>query len=245
MKIWSFVFVLFVVSIPVLGQSDNKFPIKISGIVFDEDSLSPLPNVHLRIENRNVGTVTNLQGRFEAYVKLNDTIKFTYVGYKQVDLVISDTLLPGDYVVGILLSRDTILMKELVIVPRRRDLRNEILNMKVAPDPEFDIAKRNLAISSYQGIVGKGIEWNSDESYKMVKMRQEMAAMNQGLVAPNEMVAINFLAVIPFLIYKMTKEEIKPPDDVYISENEYELILENYRKNLQHKGFISDTLNYK
>lgn len=241
MKVWPFIFVLFLVSIPVLGQPDSQFPIKISGVVFDEDSLSPLPNVHLRIENRNVGTVTNLQGRFEAFVQLNDTIKFTYIGYKQVNFVISDTLLPGDYVVGIMLSRDTILMQEVVIVPRRRDLRNEILSMKVAPDPDFDIAKRNLAISSYQGIVGKGIEWDSDESYRMVKMKQEMAALNQGLVAPNEMVAINFLAVIPFLIYKMTKDEIKPPDDVYISENEYELILQNYRNKLQQKGFMPDT----
>ena len=245
MKTLIFIFVFLISSLTVIGQSDTLYFVKISGVVFDEDSLSPLPNVHLIIANRNIGTVTNLQGRFEATFQIHDTIKFSHIGYKESSLIVSDTLLPGEYVVGVMLSRDTIIMKEVVIVPRRKDLRNEILNMNVPPDPNFEIAKRNLAISSYQGLTGKGVEWNADESYKMVKMRHEMAAMNMGMVAPTQMVGLNFLAVIPYVIYMMTREEIKPPDDVYISESEYQILLQNYLNQQPENRAAPDSVEIK
>ena len=150
-------------------------------------------------------------------------------------------MLPGEYVVGIILYRDTILLKEVVIVPRMKDLRKEFMNIKHTPDPELDNARRNLAILSYQGIAGKGIEWDADESYKRVQMRQEMAALNKGMVAPNEMVAINFLAIIPYMIFMMTREELKPPEDVYISDSEYQKLLQNYKNQVYNRKFVQDS----
>lgn len=245
MKIWLLTSVLLVFLLPVNGQEDAQFPIKISGVVFDSDSLTPLSNVHLRIDSRNIGSITNIQGRFSAFVQSNDTIKFSYVGYKELNFIVSDTLLPGEYVVGIILSRDTILLKEVVIVPRRKDLRKEFMNIKHTPDPELDNAKRNLAILSYQGVAGKGIEWDADESYKRVEMRQEMAAMNMGMVAPTEMVGINFLAIIPYMIFMMNREELKPSEDVYISDSEYQILLQNYKNQVYNRKFVQDSIEIK
>ena len=241
MKIWLLTFVLIAFLIPVNGQKDAQFPIKISGVVFDSDSLTPLSNVHVRIDSRNIGSITNIQGRFSAFVQPYDTIKFSYVGYKELNFIVSDTLLPGEYVVGVVLSRDTILLKEVVIVPRRKDLRKEFMNIKHLPDPELDNARRNLAILSYQGVTGKGVEWDADESYKRVQMRQEMAALNKGMVAPNEMVAINFLAIIPYMIFMMTREELKPTEDVYISDSEYQILLQNYKNQVYNRKFVQDS----
>lgn len=213
------------------GQSTEDLPIKISGVVFSEEGLLPLPNVHFRIESRNIAGLTNMQGRFELHTRHSDTIRFTYIGYKDVFFVVADTLLPGDYVAAIILSRDTILLQEVVVIPRRRNLRQEFINAELAPDPELENAKRNLQISAYLGVTGKGVEWDADMSYQLQARRMEMRAMNLGMVSPNQMIALNFIAVIPYMIYKLNQGEegFKPPD-VFITEAEIDALLENYLK---------------
>jgi len=230
-------------SYALMGQSGEDFPLKISGIVFSEEGLLPLPNVHFRIESRNIAGVTNLQGRFEVFSRQSDTIRFTYIGYKDALFVLADSLASGDYLAAIILSRDTILLQEIVVLPRRKNLRQEFINAELAPDVELENAKRNLQISAYQGVSGKGVKWDSDMSYDLQTMRMEMKAMNLGMISPDQMIALNPLTVIPLVIYKISQEEesYKAPD-VFITESEVEALLENYRKKIYLKTFRTDTL---
>lgn len=225
------------------GQSTKELPVKISGVVFSEEGLIPLPNVHFRIESRKIAGLTNMQGRFEVNTTYLDTIRFTYIGYKDAFFIVADTLLPGDYVAAIILSRDTILIQEIVILPRRKSLRQEFISAEPAPDPELENAKRNLQVSAYQGVTGKGVEWDSDMSYDIQTRRMEMRAMNMGMISPDQMIALNFVAVIPYLIYKLNQGEegFKAPD-VFITEAEINALLENYLKKVYSKTSKTDTL---
>ena len=227
---------LLTLSYVLSGQSAEDLPVNISGVIFSEEGLLPLPNVHFRIESRNIAGVTNMQGRFTVNTNHLDTIRFTYIGYKDAFFVVADTLLPGDYVAAIILSRDTILLQEVVILPRRKNLRQEFINAELAPDPELENAKRNLQISAYQGVTGKGVEWDSDMSYELQTSRMEMRAMNLGMISPDQMIAMNFLAILPFMIYKLNQEEdgFKAPE-VFITEAEIDALLENYRKKIYSK----------
>ena len=212
------------------GQTVQQYPIKISGVVFDGDSLTPLPNTHYRIDNRNLAGATNMQGRFKVRININDTLKFTYVGYKEFYFVIGDTLHPGEYLVGIAMSRDTILMNEVVILPRRRDLRQEFIGIQPEPDSELENARRNLKISTYQGVSGKGVKWDSDLSFEWQTKRMELEALNRGMIPPDQMIAINFLVGIPYLIYMVREnEESTISKEIFISESEYKNLIENYR----------------
>jgi hypothetical protein len=227
------------------GQSGESVSIKISGVVFEGDSLIPLPNAHFQVLNENLAGLTNQLGRFELFVLSGDTVKFTYVGYKDTYFEVKDTLITDDYVVGVFMSRDTIQIREVVVYPRRRDLRQDFMSIKADQDLQLDNAKRNINISSYQGINGKQVLWDSDESYKMVSQKRKMDAMNQGMVAPDQMVGISFLVLIPYAIYKLSyPDEKMSPDDIYISESEYEILLNEYKIQLIKRSFaITDSVN--
>ena len=235
--------ILLVLSSALPGQSPKDLPIKISGLVFSEDGLLPLPNVHFRIESRKIAGLTNMQGRFAVNTNHFDTIRFTYIGYKDAFFVVADTMLPGGYVAAIILSRDTILIQEIVILPRRKSLRQEFINAEPVTDPDLENAKRNLQVAAYQGVTGKGIEWDSDMSYDLQARRMEMKAMNLGMVSPDQMIALNFIAVIPYMIYKLNQGEegFKAPD-VFITEAEIDALLENYLKKYYSKTSRIDTL---
>lgn len=227
-------------------QLNAQFPIKISGVVFERDSLTPLPNVHYRIDSRQIIGLTNTRGRFECDVKVNDTLRFTFIGYKEAYFVVRDTLHPGEYVVGIMLSRDTILLQEVVVIPRKRDLRQDFMSIEVQSDLELENARRNLKISAYQGISGKGIVWDSDRSYELQTMKIKQEAMSRGLVPQNQMIAINFLAGIPYMIYILSKKEnMIRLDDIVITEKEYKELLERYRKLLYKRTLPNDSTSVK
>ena len=234
---------LLTLSYVLSGQSAEDLPVNISGVVFSEEGLLPLPNVHFRIESRMIAGLTNMQGKFEVNTNHLDTIRFTYIGYKDAFLVVADTMLPGEYVAAIILSRDTILIQEIVILPRRKSLRQEFISAEPTPDPSLENAKRNLQISAYQGVTGKGVEWDSDMSYDLQTQRMEMRAMSLGMISPDQMVAMNFLAILPFMIYKLNQgeESIKAPD-VFITEAEIDALLENYRKKIYLNTISTDTL---
>jgi hypothetical protein len=227
------------------GQSGRSASIKISGVVFESDSLIPLPNAHFQVLNENMAGLTNQLGRFEIFVPSGDTLMFTYVGYKDTYFEVKDTLNTGDYVVGVFMSRDTIQIREVVVYPRRRDLRQDFMSIKVDQDLQLDNAKRNIIISSNQGISGKQVLWDSDEAYKMISRKRKMDAMNQGMIAPDQMVGISFLVLIPYAIYKLSHPDEKmSPDDIYISESEYEILLNNYKTQLKKRSFaITDSVN--
>lgn len=235
----------FLVSFELSGQSDRQSLVKISGVVFESDSLIPLPNAHFQILHKNIAGMTNPSGRFEVLILSGDTLKFTFVGYKDSYYKVVDTLNVGEYVIGVFLTRDTIQIQEVVVYPRRKDLRQDFLGIKTEQNLQLDNAKRNINISTYQGLNGKQVLWDSDEAYKMAYQKRKMEAENLGMVAPDQMVGINFLVLIPYVLYKLNNPEVtKPPDDIYISETEYENLLNEYKIQLKKKSFTkTDSVN--
>jgi len=215
------------------AQDTTRIPIIISGVVFDQDSLTPLPNAHYRLDRRNLAGSTNFQGRFRAIVEPHDTLRFTHVGYKDSYYIISDTLFPGEYLVGIFMDPDTILLEEVVVLPRFRNLRQQIMALEVPPDPALANARRNLEVSTYQGLTGEGIPWDAEMSQQIQSFRMQQAAMNLGMISPNQMVGINFIAVIPYLLFKLgTQEDHGHDKEIFIAPEEYNFLLEQYRQSL-------------
>ncbi len=57
---------------------------KINGIVIDSADESPLESVNIININQVKGTTTNANGEFEISAKANDTIHFSYLGFKSI-----------------------------------------------------------------------------------------------------------------------------------------------------------------
>ena len=218
----------------VSGQKPTGNSIRLSGLVFDVDSLSPLPGTHYYKINRRTGGITNNDGRFQTSVQVNDSIVFSFIGYKNHLLIVADTMLPGDYVIGIPLSRDTAMIGEVMILPRIKNLKQDFLSTpRPGSDKALNNAQQNLQVATAQGIAGKGIPFDSDMSYKMQKQKFEMQAMNRGMIAPDRMVGLNFLMIIPAMIYRLSEGNVEPtPQKIFISDEEIMEIYNRYRNTL-------------
>jgi len=219
------------------AQETIENPIRVSGLVFDVNSLIPLPGAHYYKINRRTGGITNSGGRFQTSVRPDDSIVISFIGYKNHLLVIADTLAPGDYIIGIPLSRDTAMISEVLILPRIKNLKQDFLATPAVPDVALNNAKQNLRVSTAQGVAGKGIPFDADMSYEIQKRKLEIRAMNKGMIAPDQMVSLSFLMVLPYVIYKLNEGNAEPtPRSIFISDKEIQEIYNRYRNTFYKAG---------
>jgi hypothetical protein len=215
----------------VLSQVKDDKPIRLTGFVIDRETREPLMNSHY-IVNRRRGGVVDANGRFALMGAVNDTIVFSYVGYKDVAVIVSDTLLRDNYLVGIFMPRDTILLDEVVILPRLGSLKSEITALSTVQDVDQINAVNNLSMAAYTGI-SRNIEWSDpDAQYKYVSNQIKMRAMEQGLMPSDEIVAINLAAGIPFLIAYYLRGGPRAPERpaVVLSQPEIDRMMRAFEK---------------
>ncbi len=129
------------------GTQDDKprKVIQFSGLVVTGDSLRPVPFSNIWVKNTRRGTISDYHGFFSISVRENDTLRFSAVGFKEVDYVVPDTLTAARYSTIQLMTRDTIHLPETVIYPwpTREQFRYAFLNTEI-PDDDLDRALRNL-----------------------------------------------------------------------------------------------------
>ena len=65
----------------------------VKGKVQSETSKAILQNVHVLNLTKVKGTITNNEGVFEINAKLNDTLYFSYIGYKPLKVVVTNDLI--------------------------------------------------------------------------------------------------------------------------------------------------------
>lgn len=77
----------------------------------------PIYNATIFNLNNSKGTVSDFEGNFSFFVSINDTIKITSVGYKNVEFIIPDTVEGKKFRVLINMVEDTVLLQEAVVMP--------------------------------------------------------------------------------------------------------------------------------
>jgi len=63
---------------------------KVTGIVVNSENDSPLESVNIVNLNQVRGTSTNLDGRFQISANVNDTIHFSYLGFKSIKVRVTN-----------------------------------------------------------------------------------------------------------------------------------------------------------
>ena len=64
-----------------------------SATVENENTGLPMPNVHILNLTQVVGTITNQQGVFEIETQVNDTLYFSYLGYKPLKIAVTNDMI--------------------------------------------------------------------------------------------------------------------------------------------------------
>ena len=121
----------------------------IHGSILDIDDLQPIPNVNVYVIN-GFGTASNENGYFELPCHLGDTVYFSCVGHQKVMFAVPDSLIGRDRVVGIVMSPDTILLGEVVVLPfiTYEQLKYEVAHMQSDANISLAISNVDFAVKS-------------------------------------------------------------------------------------------------
>lgn len=147
-----FLFLLLCLSLAINSLSAQETPdsnlIQFSGMVLDgsNEALYPVPYSNILVKNKSRGTYSDLNGFFTIVVEKKDTIVFSAIGYRTVEVTIPDSLEDNRYSLIQLLSQDTINLPETVVFPwpSREHFRLEFLAMDVTQELQ-ERAVENLA----------------------------------------------------------------------------------------------------
>jgi hypothetical protein len=82
----------FIISQRIIGQVDSLGNNVFSGIIIDDSLGYALPSVHLWNESTRMGSISNDSGEFSIYVKNQDTVVFSIIGYISKIIVVSSSL---------------------------------------------------------------------------------------------------------------------------------------------------------
>ena len=89
------IIIFITLSISTLTFSQQQIEI-VKGNVQSETSKSILQNVHVLNLTKVKGTITSSEGKFEIQAKVNDTLYFSYIGYKPLKIVVTNDLIRFD-----------------------------------------------------------------------------------------------------------------------------------------------------
>ncbi len=174
----------------IITVSDS---VTFSGIVIDGRTNEGLSDVHCRY-GRTRGVVSDEQGRFRLRTQRGDSVVFTYVGFKPCVVVIPDSLYEHEYILGVFMTPDTLLLSEAFILRRGHDawrqnminLRNNmsgILNQAFAPVKNMDAVQNQQMMINQQARaiemkghvdVSVGVGTQSLDVWRLQKLRKRL-----------------------------------------------------------------------
>jgi hypothetical protein len=203
-----------------------------TGAVMDQNELSPLPYSHFQVNKKRAGT-TNSLGRFSFWVNSGDTIQYSYVGYQNVRVIVSDSLKQNSYLFGVFMGKDTIALQEVLILPRFGDFREAFMNAKVNT-PEYIRAKNNINTATYEALTTQPEKMDAKANTDLIIKQYISSNQNQLMVPSDMIVGVSTSQTLSEIQRIKRKQELKIPDDL-ISDGEITTLKQMYKYNIKSK----------
>lgn len=127
------------------SRQDDKQLIQFSGVVLDQDSLTPIPFVSIVIKGTQRGAVSDFYGFFSMIIRPGDELEFFSITHKNRSYKISDTLKQKYYYAIQVLDKDTINLPPIEVYPwpSKEDFKRAFLALDLN-ETDADRADRNL-----------------------------------------------------------------------------------------------------
>jgi len=210
-------------------------PVLFRGVVVDAETRMRIPDTKIYI-NGNQKALSGADGTFSFFAGHNDTVVFNSMGYKQVSFIVSDTLRASEFLAGIYLKPDTISIGEVIILPRNRSLKTELMNPPSPSDIKTEYARNNVNVAAYQGRTGQFKLGDPAMNYEVLRQKQKAEAYEKGGIPSDRIAGISPLLLLPaaYLIMHGPPELPEPPEPE-ISQKELDelnkIFLERIRNN--------------
>ncbi|QLE01924.1 carboxypeptidase-like regulatory domain-containing protein [Galbibacter sp. BG1] len=135
--------ILAFVSFGLSFSQENSEDLK--GIVFNTADDAPIDNVHVLNLNQVIGTITDQNGEFTIPARVNDTLYFSYIGFKEIKVrVTNDMLKFQNTKIG--LTELAYALEEIVVKPFQLTgyLEIDAKNIPINQSARYSISGLNL-----------------------------------------------------------------------------------------------------
>lgn len=146
------IILLFITFFSSFAIAQDRDKVLFSGVIVENDSLKPVSYANIIIVNKNLGTMSTIEGYFAFYAQEQDTIRFSALGFVPATYIIPKIVETERYSIIQVLGRDTLELAETIIYPwpaNERDFKESFIHDEIVDD-EVVQAKKNLQISAIQ-----------------------------------------------------------------------------------------------
>lgn len=229
-KVYSIISMLLVT---LIAWSQNNVPdsIQIAGAVYDAESVSILPNSTLYYQGRFYSP--SRDGHYSLMVRKGDIVRFLHLGYKDAQVVVSDSLYDQNYLFGVFLHQDTISLPEVIVVSRYERLAIQARYMPVIMSPQMINANQNLRKSTYVALTTAPLRMDAEMNQSMVISEKTSDIVYRGMISPERILGIgsNQLQVIMKNLSENDKER-RRTDRAPMTKSEVDYMLYLYRQSI-------------
>jgi len=193
-------FLLFVVSLSYGQMMNISTDIIFSGVVINAQDSKEMPNVTCRY-GQDKGVYSDSEGCFRIKIQRGDTVLFTYIGFKSCQVIIPDSLFESEYMMGIFMSADTVMLSEVLILRRWKNQNQQymlnaqnnmrsMLNQSYAPVKYMDAAmNQKMLINEFARSIEMkghvdvqlGVGTHSMEAYNLLRMQNRLTEKKEWL----------------------------------------------------------------
>lgn len=232
---WAVIFIMSVLT-AVLSAQQAGSPVRsilFRGVVIDAETQARVPDSKIYL-NGNVKVVSGTDGTFSFFAAHNDTIIFSSAGYRPVRIIVCDTLRASEFLTGIYLSPDTVNIGEVIIVPRNRSLKTELMASQLPADVQTEYARNNVNIAAFQGRTGQFKMGDPAMNYEVLRQKQKTEAYEKGGIPSDRIAGISPLLLLPaaYLILHGPPEAPEPPEP-QISQKELDDLNKIFRERIR------------
>ncbi len=193
-------FVLFAIFTSYGQVLNRRHKIVFSGVVINAQDSEEMPNVACRY-GQNRGVYSDSTGCFRIETQRGDTVLFTSIGFKSCQVIIPDSLFESEYMMGIFMSPDTVMLSEVLIFrrwkkPNRQNMLNaqnnmrSMLNQAYAPVKSMDASmNQEMLINEFARSIEMkghidvqfGVGTHSMEAYNLLRMQNRLTEKKEWL----------------------------------------------------------------
>lgn len=184
--------------------------VQFSGLVVETATMEPASFTSVYLSDGSRGVIANNDGFFSMAVQIGDTIVFQCIGYKTKKVVIPENLVGDSYISNVVLEKDIINLKEVVVrpLPEPALLRQAVVNLDV-PDDLLALADETFAQSQLEDWT-LGLKYDGSESFKAFVDKTVEQNYSEGQAKPMKIADI---AAWAQFINSIKKGKLKKKDD--------------------------------
>ena len=195
-------------------QTEKTPPIILRGTIYDDETLEPIPYVNVGITGTTIGSISNLNGKFQISVidsKDSAKIKLSHVGYETMETDFS--LFAGRQIDFFLKPRDILLDEITVSIADPQQILHDIHKYKAqnySNDPAYltcfyregiDYKQRNIDLTEavLQIYKSGSMDNSAHDQVKLIKKRRIIDHQKNDTILPRMKSGINSCLVLDII----------------------------------------------